>query len=229
MPRYDLNGNELPDDSPPASASTATQPVQQYDLAGNPLPTSQSSSPQTPPQPPYGQPGQPPVTPSYAPGPPPQRKPSTYFDGQQYRFTDEKPQSAAAQATKLGIASAIGLSVSILGSIGVMKIAFYVGFGFSILYIALGWAVGFVLGMATPKKLAAIGFASLTLAIGLFVGHLTFTADAIHKYPELLGGVPLMTAFPQVMGLFKGTHWLFVLLAFAACLRGAASDYGDNS
>jgi len=55
MPQYDLNGNPI--DSGQASSPAAPPlPVQQYDLAGNPLPP--QSQPQQPVAPQYGQPAQ---------------------------------------------------------------------------------------------------------------------------------------------------------------------------
>src|SRR5580704_10012671 len=96
MPRFDLNGDPMPDDTPPPAA-------QQHDLNGNPVPTQptpvvtgQPAGAPTYGAPNYGQPARP----TGQAGP----RRSTYFDGQQYRFTDEKPPSAGQTTTKITIA-----------------------------------------------------------------------------------------------------------------------------
>lgn len=233
MPRYDLNGDPMPDDAPAQAPSPTAPQSGQYDLNGNPLPAQSA-----PPQPVGAASGQPSRTPStygapvYPPTPstPQQpaapRKPSTYFDGKQFRFTDEKPEDPGKTAGKLAIAGVIALLASIFGSIGIMKILSSSGFGFTLLYLALGWIVGMILGMATPKKLAAIGVACAVLAVGLVVGHVAFVQDIMAKYPDTYGGQSVTTALPTVLGSLKGIHWLLVLLSFVACLRGAATNYG---
>ena len=235
MPRYDLNGDPMPEEAAPAPQPAQAPPAQQYDLAGNPMP----ARPQQPvaPQPvgagqPMGQPGGYGIPPqqTYQPGYTQQqqaaRKPTTTFDGKEYKFSNPSMNDTGNPAVKILIAAAIGLTLSILGSIGIMKLLASIGMGFGLIYVALGWGVGFVMSFASKNKGITVGITSLLLAVGLFIGHVTYTADMLHKAGA--DGTPVMAAFGTVMGAFPPMHWILILVAFSAGLRGAASDVGGD-
>ena len=226
MPRYDLNGNIVPDDGPTAQAgqTPATAPQgQQYDLAGNPLPARQAA-PIPPPgsgagQSPYGAPPN-----TYRPpsGPPS----STGYD-REFVYTDRQPEPQGKIMAKLAIGSVIALALAIAGSIGIMKLLLASGFGFGLIYVALGWAVGLVMSYATTKKGLSVGLTFAFLAIGLFAGHYSYVADSLHKLG--LDGTPVMSAFGTVMGTLKPMHWLLLLVAVSAGLRGASTEIDGHS
>ena len=211
MPRYDLNGNPLPDD--PAAA--AVTPVQQYDLTGNSLPQQPPAQP-APPQIYSPGSGQQP----YGAQPPPPRQPPTYFDGKQFRFTNEPQVSQSQMTTQWLTGLAMALGVGILGYIGVMKLVAVagtlpVGKGFLVLNMLVAACVGGAVRYAAGKGgMVAAGVTVPVLAVSLLAGHLAYTSDLIGRYPHALAGATVFSAFPRAMANLTFFHWMGVVGSF---------------
>lgn len=204
MPRYDLNGNLVADDDP-----SMVSPAQQYDPAGNPIQTPPSGhvaapQPYSDSRPPY-------------PQAPAQKPPSTYFDGKQFRFTNEPIASPKQKTTQWLTGLSIAFAVGIFGFVGVMKLVgiagtLPIGKLFLILNIIVGACVGFAVRYAAGKGGTVAACLTVpVLLVSLLAGHLVYAADLIVRYPHALAGETVFSAFPRAMANLTFFHWMGVL------------------
>jgi hypothetical protein len=238
--RYDLAGNPLPPQQPAQPVQQPGSYPQQYSQSGpysEPNPYQSPYNRQMPSPydqaPPGGYPQVPPGQsgPQYGQGQPchgPQaggRKPLTYFDGKQIRFTDEPKSSPSELAVQWTVGGLLCLAFGILGSIGVMKLSFFLGRGFIALYVFNGAAVGGCARYAAGKGgVTATLLALAVISLGLFCGHLTYTADFMQKYFHYFQGQSVFAALPYIVGRFNGIHWLFVASSAFAAGKVALSE-----
>jgi hypothetical protein len=122
MARFDLNGNPMADDGPPPPGGGGQVPAgapagQQYDLAGNPIPSQSYAPPPAPAYPPSG--GPPPGGPSPYGAPPP---PSPY--GAPAQYTPPTYGSGPLQASRFDGDQIKKIVVSVLAG----SISFVVAF-----------------------------------------------------------------------------------------------------
>jgi hypothetical protein len=119
-----------------------------------------------------------------------------------------------------------GLAISVIGSILIMKILFYTHFGLSILYVGLGYGIGYGLHRFTGTGGGAMpGIACLIMLAGLAVGHLVYVNDVLQTLNA--GGeatVSFGAAIPIVMSSFSFLHWICIAFGIAACWRGVESQ-----
>lgn len=165
----------------------------------------------------YGQPqGFSAPPPGYSPQPP--NLPQAYTPGMPHYAAGAVAAGSDSRALLLGILAS--LAISIVGSIIIMKILFYAGVGLSLLYIALGYGVGYGLHKFTGTGAGMMpGIACLIMLAGLAVGHLVYVGDAIHSAGAGVS-VNFMDAIPVVMRSFSPMHWICLFIGVIACWRG---------
>ncbi len=118
-----------------------------------------------------------------------------------------------------------GLLVGIAGSIVVMKILFTQQVGSSLLYAAVGYAIGYVVWKFTGQGGSDVAFRSVGLMfVSLFVAHIVFASDVLAAAKSSGQAPPdmsLLSALPLIMRDFPINHWVCVVLGFFLCWRAA--------
>jgi hypothetical protein len=214
MPRFDLAGNPMPDDVPPAPA-----PTQQSHYGVSIQPGYQEEPPQQDFR-------QPPSVYPYPNAPRPQNKPLTYFDGKEFKFTNPPKETPHEALTGWLVGIGMALAIGMLGSIGVMKLVFFIGLGFVYSYVLIGAAVGGSVVYGAKKG----GIVTAAIAVGimtfcLFVAHLVYVQDVVHANPADFPDPSLSAAFPAVMDQLNTIHWILV---FASIGTAGRIGYGKG-
>lgn len=136
---------------------------------------------------------------------------------------------AAAQpldASKMILGIVAALLIGIVGAIVVEKIYFYVGFSLSLLYILIGYGIGYGLCMVTRR--GGMGMALLAvgiMVISLLIGQLVLTSDALNKMrvgsPEL-AGVTTAAVFPLLLSHMGFMYWICIAFGLYSCFKSVA-------
>lgn len=158
-----------------------------------------------------------PPPPSYAapqgtyPGYAPQTAAMTVPDG-----------GAGGKALLIGIG--LSLLIGIIGAIAIEKILFYTGFGLSLLYIVLGYGIGWGLHRIMGRGgsgLALIAVGVMVASLG--VSHVVYAQDLLNKVAateNLRAGVTVFDVFPALMQSLGIMHWVLIAIGLFSCYRG---------
>ena len=122
------------------------------------------------------------------------------------------PQSVHTKRLLVGLAVAVG--VGLLGALGIEKIAFAINYDITLLYVALAALIAFSLRGFAGRGGIGMGFLAMAVMIvSLGLAHWLYVQDIVNK---MGAGVPVSSAFPDVMGQLTGTHWMLVLCSVLA-------------
>ena len=127
-------------------------------------------------------------------------------------------------AGKMLAGLALGLVIGIAGAVIIEKILFYGHFGLSLLYIGLGYGIGWgmhrIIGRGGPgPALAAVA----VMVASLCVSHLVWTPDVLTialANGNADPGSTLADAFPVAMAHLGIMHWVLIVFGLLACYRG---------
>lgn len=140
------------------------------------------------------------------------------------------PYSAAAVAREpsdmklvlMGIG--LGLVIGIVGAVAIEKILFYAHFGLSLLYVGLGYGIGWGIHRVVGRGgtgMALIAVSVMTVA--LCVSHLVWAQDILNMVRDAgraSDGATLFDAFPIAMAHLGIMHWVCIVFGLLACYRG---------
>lgn len=118
----------------------------------------------------------------------------------------------------------LGLVVGIIGAVIIEKILFYAGFGLSLLYVAMGYGIGWGIHRVTGRggtglALAAVG----VMAVALFVGQLFYAQDILNMVRDAGhadASATLFDALPVSVTHLGFMHWVCMAFGLLACYRG---------
>lgn len=118
----------------------------------------------------------------------------------------------------------LGLAIGIVGGILIEKILFYAHFGLSLLYIAMGYGIGWGIHRVTGRGGPGLAMLAVGLMIAcLGVSHLVWTQDVLSEARRLGDadpGVTVLEAFPIAVGHLGFMHWVCIAFGLLACYRG---------
>ena len=133
-----------------------------------------------------------------------------------------KGERSDMQEALMGIG--LGLVIGIIGAVIIEKILFYAGFGLSLLYVAMGYGIGWGIHRVTGRggtglALAAVG----VMAVALFVGQLFYAQDVLNMVRDAGhadASATLFDALPVSVTHLGPMHWVCMAFGLLACYRG---------
>ena len=129
---------------------------------------------------------------------------------------------AGAKALLIGIA--LSLVIGIIGAIAIEKILFYSGFGLSLLYIVLGYGIGWGLHRIMGRGGSALALVAVgVMVVSLGVSHLVYAQDLLNKAAateNLRAGITVFDVFPALMQSLGFMHWVLIAIGLFSCYRG---------
>ena len=138
---------------------------------------------------------------------------------QTYRAVSEK-SSASQMLTGI----VLGGFVGIIGAIIIEKILFYAHFGLSLLYVALGYGIGWGIHRVTGRGGPGLALTAVGVMIAsLCVSHLVWAQDILNlarSEGNVDPGMTLFDAFPLAMATLGIMHWVCIIFGLLACYRG---------
>ncbi|MBV9849160.1 MAG: hypothetical protein JO250_05670 [Armatimonadetes bacterium] len=138
------------------------------------------------------------------------------------------PAPADTRQVLLGIA--LGGVIGIIGAILIEKILFYAGFGLSLLYVLLGYGIGWGIHRVTGRGGSGLALAAVgVMVVCLGVAHLVMAQDflsAAQAAGRAAPGTTLLDAFPIVVGHLGIMHWVCIAFGLMACYRGVEQQGG---
>ena len=131
---------------------------------------------------------------------------------------------------ELMIGIALALVIGVIGAVIIEKILFYGHFGLSLLYVGMGYGIGWGIHRATGRGGAGLAVLAVGIMLAcLGVSHLVWTADVLSA-ARALGGVPasmtVLDAFPIAMSSLGIMHWVCIAFGVMACYRGVEAQQG---
>ena len=213
---------------PPASTTNQAASAEagmEYDLAGNPIPqTASAPSPYAPPSQSGFSPG--PMPPPAGAWPPaPTQQPGRAGGGASYAVASNR---VGPDKMLLGIA--LALAIGIVGGILIEKILVYAHFGLSLLYVGMGYGIGWGLHRVTGRGGAGMAMLAVGLMVAcLGVSHLVWAQDILNEARRQGAALPGMTLFdvlPVSMQPLGFMHWVCITFGLIACYRGVVQQNG---
>jgi len=139
-----------------------------------------------------------------------------------YSGTVAKGERSDMQEALMGLG--LGLVIGIIGAVIIEKILFYGHFGLILLYVAMGYGIGWGIHRVTGRggtglALAAVGI----MAVALFVGQLFYAQDILNAVREAGRAdvsATLFDALPVSVTHLGVIHWVCMAFGLLACYRG---------
>jgi hypothetical protein len=151
------------------------------------------------------------------------------FEAGQAVVTDDDDKIPAG---RLAAGLTLGLVAGVIMSLIVMKIAFYAHLNLSLLYVGIGYGVGFAIYKVTGQGGAGLAFGgSALMALGLLIGHLVYASDVLGAYRQELGlsdSATIFSAFGPLMATLSLRHWMCVAIGLGACFRAIEAQDGKG-
>ena len=139
-----------------------------------------------------------------------------------YAPAQAAPPKTDAKQVLLGMA--LGAVIGVIGAILLEKLLVYGHFGLSLLYVFLGYGIGWGIHRVTGRGGPGLGLAAVgVMVFSLLVSHLVLAQDVLSAAQaggRADSGVTLLDAFPQVLGRLGIMHWVCILIGLGACYRG---------
>jgi len=118
----------------------------------------------------------------------------------------------------------LGLVIGIIGAIAIEKILFYAHFGLSLLYVGLGYGIGWGIHRVTGRGGSGLALVAVTvMLVALGVSHLVWAQDILSAARDAGRADPSVTlfdVFPIAMGHLGVLHWVCIAFGLLACYRG---------
>ena len=173
--------------------------------------------------------------PVYGASPPPysagySAPPSIYSAPPEVSYSGTAVGMNPSDKKELWIGILLALVIGIIGAVIIEKILFYAHFGLSLLYIGMGYGIGWGIHRATGR--GGPGLALLAVGIMLTclgVSHLVFAQDMLNAARADGGVDPRVTVFdvfPIAVGGLGFMHWVCILFGVMACYRGVEAQQG---
>ena len=172
------------------------------------------------PPPPYAS-----AAPSYSPGA------SPYAYG-----ASPAPYAGTAVGTnpsdrkELLIGIVLALVIGIIAAVIIEKILFYGHFGLSLLYVGMGYGIGWGIHRATGRGGPGLALLAVGIMIAcLGVSHLVWAQDVLNAVRDAGNADPsanLFDAFPIAMSSLGIMHWVCIAFGLMACYRGVEQQQG---
>lgn len=156
-------------------------------------------------------------------GPPTGAAPQNLTGSPAYAAASGQNAAAKPDSGRLLMAIGLGLVIAIVGAIITEKILFFAHFGLSLLYVGIGYAIGFALHQMLGRGGGGLALMACGLMIvGLAVGELFYVQDVVGLINNRPGGaaVSFAEAFPVAMSSHGIMHWVCILFGLMACYRG---------
>ena len=114
--------------------------------------------------------------------------------------------------------------MALSGPLSIEKILFYSGFGLSLLYIVLGYGIGWGLHRIMGRGGSDLGLIAVGVMVAsLGVSHLIYAQDLLNKVGEtghLRAGLTAFDVFPALMQHLGFMHWVLIAIGLYSCYRG---------
>ncbi len=143
------------------------------------------------------------------------------------------PRVSAAVAAKpdsgrLLMALGLALVIGIVGALITEKIQFYAHFDLSLLYVGIGYGIGFALHSILGRGGGGLALAACgVMLVSLFIGELFWVQDIVglvNAKEGSAGAITFAEAFPVAMSAHGIIHWVCILFGLMACYRGVAQQ-----
>lgn len=157
--------------------------------------------------------------------------PPTSYAAPSGAYPGYAPQTAAMAVPDAGaggkaLLMGIGLSlvIGIVGAIAIEKILVFSGYGLALLYVVLGYGIGWGLHRMMGRGGSDLGLIAIGVMVAsLGVSHLIYAQDILNKVAEtghLRVGLTVFDVFPAVMKSLSFMHWVLIAIGLFSCYRG---------
>lgn len=124
----------------------------------------------------------------------------------------------------------LGLAIGLVGGIIIEKILLYAHFGLSLLYVGMGYGIGWGIHRVTGRGGAGLALLAVGLMVAcLGVSHLVWAQDVLNEVRAAGNAAPGTTfidALPVAMASLGIMHWVCITFGLLACYRGVESQEG---
>ena len=158
-------------------------------------------------------------------------QPPSSYAAPQGAYPGYAPQTAAiavpdagAGAKALLIGIALSLLIGIVGAIAIEKISSSTGYELSLLYIALGYGIGWGLHRIMGRGGSGLALVAVGVMVSsLVVSHLIIAQEVLN-FSRANGNADanatIFDAFPIAMGHLGIMHWVLIAIGLFSCYRG---------
>ena len=170
--------------------------------------------------------------PTFAPGAPPAygMPPPSVYSAPAPAYSAASVGMNPSDKKELWIGIVLALVIGIIGAVIIEKILFYAHFGLSLLYIGMGYGIGWGIHRATGRGGPGLALLAVGIMITcLGVSHVVLAQDmlnAARASGDADSSVSLLDAFPIAVGHLGFMHWVCILFGVMACYRGVEAQQG---
>lgn len=135
-----------------------------------------------------------------------------------------EPSSAKQMVLGIGLSLIIGIAAAVV----IEKLLLYTGFGLSLLYVLMGYGIGWGLHRIMGRGGSGLALVAVGVMVAsLGVSHLVYAQDLLNKVGathSLRAGVTALDVFPIVIQSLGPMHWVCIAFGLLACYRGVESQ-----
>ena len=170
--------------------------------------------------------------PAFAPGAPPAygTPPASVYGTPAPAYGAASVGMNPSDKKELWIGIVLALVIGIIGAVIIEKILFYAHFGLSLLYIGMGYGIGWGIHRATGRGGPGLALLAVGIMIAcLGVSHVVWAQDilnAARASGDADSSVTLLDAIPIAVGHLGLMHWVCILFGLLACYRGVEAQQG---
>lgn len=159
-----------------------------------------------------------------APPPPSYAAPQGTYPGYAPQTAAMAVPDAGAGGKALLMGIGLSLLIGIIGAVIIEKILFYGHFDLSLLYIALGYGIGWGLHRIIGRGGSGLALVAVGVMVAsLGVSHLFYAQDLLNMLAErvhIRAGMTALDVFPAMMKSLSFIHWVCIAFGLLACYRG---------
>ena len=156
--------------------------------------------------------------------------PSVYGAPPEVSYSGASVGMNPSDKKELWIGIAAALVIGMIGAVIIEKILFFAHFGLSLLYIGMGYGIGWGIHRATGRGGPGLALLAVGIMIAcLGVSHLVYAQDMLNAVRAEGGVDPRVTvfdAFPIAISSLGFMHWVCILFGVMACYRGVEAQQG---
>ncbi|MGI4790339.1 MAG: hypothetical protein ACRYFS_15990 [Janthinobacterium lividum] len=143
-----------------------------------------------------------------------------------YRGTPVAADPSDRKELMVGIV--LAFVIGVIGAIIIEKILFYGHFGLSLLYVGMGYGIGWGIHRATGRGGAGLALLAVGIMVScLGVSHLVWAQDVLNEVRaagNADASATLFDAFPIAMSSLGIMHWVCITFGLMACYRGVEAQ-----
>ncbi len=156
--------------------------------------------------------------------PPPYAAPQGTYPGYAPQTAAMAVPDAGAGGKALLMGIGLSLVIGIAGAIAIEKILVFSGYSLALLYVVLGYGIGWGLHRVMGRGGSDLGLIAVGVMVAsLGVSHLIYAQDLLNKVAathHLRVGLTVFDVFPAAMKSLSFMHWVLIAIGLFYCYRG---------